>query len=149
LLFLFLEKHVTLETLNLELKNKEVLSIGKSTLSILLKEIGFKYKKDDNRRALIERTNISSLRACFLRKYFENRNNIYKREVIFLDETWIYSKGAKMFSWQDDNVKSVRKPKGFDGKRFIVVHAGSSKGFIEGASLVFASKHLYLITTEK
>ncbi|XP_050292797.1 uncharacterized protein LOC126733516 [Anthonomus grandis grandis] len=45
-----------------------------------------------------------------------------------------------MKSWQDDNVKSVRRPGGFDGKRFIVLHAGHKVGFIKNASLVFAGK---------
>lgn len=36
----------------------------------------------------------------------ENRNNIsYPRQEIFLDETWIYSKGNKTMSWQDSSVK--------------------------------------------
>ncbi|KAJ8914219.1 hypothetical protein NQ315_003582 [Exocentrus adspersus] len=43
-------------------------------------------------------------------------------------------------SWQDDNVESVRKPEGYDGKRFIVLHAGTSKGFVEDADLLFCSK---------
>ena len=92
----------------------------------------------------MERTNISSLRACFLRKYMENRGITYPRQVIFLDETWIYAKGNKTLSWQDNSLKSVRKPEGYDGKRFIVVHAGSSKGFVQGASLLFCSKSMTL-----
>ncbi|KAJ3621622.1 hypothetical protein MTP99_003736 [Tenebrio molitor] len=41
-------------------------------------------------------------------------------------------------SWQDNNVKSVRKTK-VEGKRYIIVHAGNSDGFIEGAELIFSS----------
>uniref|UniRef100_A0A6P7G776 Uncharacterized protein LOC114338511 n=1 Tax=Diabrotica virgifera virgifera TaxID=50390 RepID=A0A6P7G776_DIAVI len=141
-MFNFLEKHVTLTSLNNELKNKEIVSISNPSLSKILKELGFKYRKDDNRRSLMERTNIASQRACFLRKYRENRYSASPREVIFLDETWIYAKGTKINTWQDSNVKSVRKPQGYDGKRFIIVHAGSSKGFVEGASLLFSSKSL-------
>ncbi|GJQ69903.1 hypothetical protein Trydic_g22445 [Trypoxylus dichotomus] len=59
--------------------------------------------------------------------------------VVFLDETWIYSKDNKIRSWQDDTIKSARKPEGYDGKRFMVVHAGNEQGFINGASLIFAS----------
>lgn len=107
-------------------------------------ELGFKFRKDDNRRALIERTHISSLRACFLRKYIENVNSEHRREVIFLDETWIYAKGNKTMSWQDQSTKSVRKPEGYDGKRFIILHAGSSNGFVQDASLSFCSKSMTL-----
>ncbi|GJQ85710.1 hypothetical protein Trydic_g13400 [Trypoxylus dichotomus] len=59
--------------------------------------------------------------------------------MVFLDGRWIYSKGNKIRSWQDDTIKGVRKPEGYDGKRFIIVHAGSEQGFISGASLIFAS----------
>ncbi|GJQ87027.1 hypothetical protein Trydic_g12607 [Trypoxylus dichotomus] len=59
--------------------------------------------------------------------------------VVFLDETWIYSKGNKIRSWQDDTIKCVRKPKGCDGKHFMVVHVGSEQGFINGASPIFTS----------
>ncbi|KAK9701761.1 Adipokinetic hormone [Popillia japonica] len=38
------------------------------------------------------------------------------RSVVFLDETWIYSKGNKGKSWQDNSGKSVRKPEGYDGR---------------------------------
>lgn len=134
------EKHFTLLTLKNELKAKEFLDISKSSLGILLKDIGFKYKKEDNRRALIEKHDIALSRSIFLRKYVENLTSDTPRPVIFLDETWIYSKGNKGKSWQDKSVKSVRKPEGFDGKRYIIVHAGSERGFIDGASLVFASK---------
>lgn len=57
-----------------------------------------------------------------------------------MDETWIFSKGNPGRSWQDQDVRSVRKPEGYDGKRFIIVHAGSKSGFLENASLIFASK---------
>ena len=104
------------------------LSIGNISLYIiLLKEIGFKYKKDDNRRALMERTNIPSTRAQFLRKYLENKNSDHPRQVIFMNETWIYSKGNKTFSWQGNTIKSVRKPEDHDGKRFIVVQGVQHK----------------------
>ncbi|XP_074035567.1 uncharacterized protein [Leptinotarsa decemlineata] len=73
----------------------------------------------------------------------KNRRSLKPREVVFLDETWIYSRGNKK-SWQDNNVKSVRKPEGYAGKRFIVVHAGSMKRFIPEASLLFCSKFLTL-----
>ncbi|KAI4467863.1 hypothetical protein MML48_2g00015386 [Holotrichia oblita] len=79
----------------------------------------------------------------------EVRNTVYMykeisstpRPVVFLDETWIYEKGNKGKSWQNDSVKSVRKPEGYDGKRFIILHAGTENGFISGASLMFASNN--------
>ncbi|XP_050316224.1 uncharacterized protein LOC126750614 [Anthonomus grandis grandis] len=134
------KKQVTIHMLKEELHQKEILHISYGSLRTLLFNLGFKYLKDDNRRALMETTNISSMRAAFFRKYMENKNSPFARQLVFLDETWIFSKGSKMRSWQDNSVKSVRKPGGFDGKRFIVLHAGHSGGFIKNASLIFASK---------
>jgi hypothetical protein len=55
-----------------------------------------------------------------------------------MDETWIFQDGTISKSWQDNNVKSVRKTK-VEGKRYIIVHAVNSDGFIEGAELIFSS----------
>lgn len=88
----------------------------------------------------MERSNIANKRAVFLRKYQENKMSSLPRTVVFMDETWIYAKGSEKKSWQDDSTKSVRKPDGFEGKRFIVVHAGSKDGFVEDCGLLFASK---------
>lgn len=122
------------------MKAKEVVDVGKTSLKTVLHDIGFKFKKDDNRRVLVERLHIASMRSLFLRKYINNMNCPLSRELVFIDETWIYAKGSQTRSWQDNSVKSVRKPEGYDGKRFIVLHAGSRKGFIRGASLLFHSK---------
>lgn len=109
------------------------------SLSRLLHHIGFKYKKEDNRRALMERPNIALRRAEFLRKYKANQNSTVKRQVVFLDETWIFAKGNTKRSWQDESVKSVRKPEGYEGKRFIVLHAGHRGGFVDNASLIYST----------
>jgi hypothetical protein len=36
-----------------------------------------------------------------------------------MDETWIFQDGIISKSWQDNNVKSVRKTK-VEGKRFVI-----------------------------
>ncbi|XP_072397975.1 uncharacterized protein [Diabrotica undecimpunctata] len=128
------KKHITLMSLTCQLRDEELVDIGKSSLSTLLKDIGFKFKKDDNRRAIIEQTSIAALRARFLLKYMENLESVFTRKVVFLDETWIYS------TWQDNSAKSVRKAGGYNGKRFVIVHAGSRKGFVSGENLLFCSK---------
>ena len=87
----------------------------------------------------MEKPNIANMRLQFLKTYINNLNDPL-RQIVFMDETWIFSKGNPGRSWQDENVKSVRKPEGYEGKRFIVVHAGSKLGFIDDASLLFASK---------
>lgn len=124
--------------MNREIREDHIL-ISNSSLNRTLHSIGFKFAKDGNRRALIEKTNIASMRLQFLRGYMNHLNNPL-RQVVFMDETWIYSKGNPGKSWQDKDVKSVRKPEGYDGKRFIIVHGGTKSGFINNASLLFASK---------
>ncbi|KAK9744531.1 hypothetical protein QE152_g7686 [Popillia japonica] len=107
-------KHVTLQSLKDQLKTKEIVSLSRQSLATLLKDIGFKFRKEDNRRALVERHYVALMRSVFLKKYMDNLSSSTPRPVVFLDETWIYSKGNKGKSWQDDSVKSVRKPEGYD-----------------------------------
>ncbi|CAH1953597.1 unnamed protein product [Acanthoscelides obtectus] len=61
------KKHVTIANLNKTLKEKELASISNSSLQRVLPTIGFKYKKDGNRRFLVEQSSISLLRTKFLR----------------------------------------------------------------------------------
>ncbi|GJQ69422.1 hypothetical protein Trydic_g6537 [Trypoxylus dichotomus] len=68
-----------------------------------------------------------------------HRDSVSSTSMVFLDETWIYSKGNKIRSWQDDTIESVHKPEGYDGKRFMVAYTRSEQGFINRASLIFAS----------
>ncbi|KAH0815548.1 hypothetical protein GEV33_007243 [Tenebrio molitor] len=49
------KKYVNLNTLGAELASKYIYEYGRSSLAGLLKNIGFSYKKDDNRRALMEK----------------------------------------------------------------------------------------------
>lgn len=116
--------------------------LSNTSLNRVLHDIGFKFKKDDNRRALTEKENIAVMRLQFLKRFMENLNSPHPLQVVFMDETWIYSKGNPGKSWQDSNIRSVKKPEGYEGKRFIVVNAGSKLGFVEDASLLFATKSL-------
>lgn len=53
---------MAVNSLNSKLKTKEIAVMGNTSPGVLLKEIGFKYKRDG-----MERTNIFCFRACFLR----------------------------------------------------------------------------------
>ncbi|KAJ3619152.1 hypothetical protein MTP99_005937 [Tenebrio molitor] len=63
---------------------------------------------------------------------------LYKQRFGIRYMICIKNDGTISKSWQDNNVKSVRKTK-VEGKRYIIVHAGNSDGFIEGAELIFSS----------
>lgn len=85
------------------------------SLSRLLKEIGFKWKKDEPRRGLMELPDIAAKRVAFLRSYVkEKQDALY--QFVFLDETWIFQNGTINRSWQDNNKRSVKTIK-TDGKR--------------------------------
>ncbi|XP_030760501.1 uncharacterized protein LOC115885664 [Sitophilus oryzae] len=69
------KKQVTINKLNEELRRREIVDISYGSLRTLLFSLGFKYKKDDNRRALMETSNIASMRAAFFRKYMGKQNS--------------------------------------------------------------------------
>lgn len=66
--------------------------------------MGFKFKKADGRRVIMEKPSIAAKRATFLREYMDLRN---KHNFVWLDETWIFHKGSmKSKSWQDIDIRS-------------------------------------------
>ncbi|KAJ8953374.1 hypothetical protein NQ318_023491 [Aromia moschata] len=74
----------------------------------------------------------------------EVRNVIYN---MYAENSWSFwmklgysQKGNQTKSWQDESKKSVRKPEGYEGKRFIVLHAGSNKRFVDKAGLIYSTK---------
>lgn len=98
-----------------KLKDRELFSGCRHSLSSLLKQLGFRWKKDDPRRGLMELPNIAFRRVQFLRSYMDEKTQgLY--QFVYTDETWIFHNGTIGRSWQDNNVKSVKTTK-VDGKR--------------------------------
>ncbi|ENN81300.1 hypothetical protein D910_07933 [Dendroctonus ponderosae] len=98
-----------------KLKEKELFNGCRQSLSTLLKEIGFKWKKDDPRRGLMEVHNVA---FKMVQSYREERaEGLY--QFAFTDETWIFQNGTIGRSWQNGNVKSVKTIKR-DGKRYVI-----------------------------
>lgn len=83
-----------------------------------MKNLGFKYAKDDPRRGLLELPHIALKRQSFLQNYMKEKQSGL-RQFVFLDETWIFQNGTIGRSWQDNSVKSVKKIK-VDGARCIL-----------------------------
>ena len=136
------KEHVTLDSLLAKIKEKQICDMSRATLGRVLKHLGFCYKATDNRRGLCEQSHVVAKRHKFLRLYLKNRNSPEPRQVVFIDETWVFSKGSSKKTWQDDSVKSLQQPtKTSDGKRYIIVHAGTENGFLEGASFIFGTKN--------
>lgn len=74
-------------------------------------------------------------RAQFFKQY-----SPFSRQLVFLDETWIFSKRGQVRTRQDESVNSVRKPSGYDIQKFIVCTLVIVEGFVENPSLIFATK---------
>ena len=115
-----------------ELQKRIGFSGGKETLQKLLHETGFRWKTQTNRSLLMERTDIVEARVQFLRKMRRMRAD--RRTIVYTDETFVHTSYCVHLSWQSELVV-LKVPFG-KGKRFIVVHAGTDKGFIEEALLV-------------
>jgi transposase len=130
--------HITIASLNNVLKEKFLFDGCDTSLRTLLHSMGFSYKKDDPRRGLCEQGHVVRQRFDFLRKYKSLVDeNIYN--FIFLDETWIFCKGGKKSSWQNESPLTCKKKQASEGKRFIVLHAGGKNGFLDGAGLIFSA----------
>lgn len=107
---------ITINTLYGELKERDTIDFSRSVLYNLLAELGLKYKKNDNRRALCERSNVVKKRIAFLRKYRDMKNN---SNFIYLDETWIFARGSQRKSWQGESTSSVKNKPAGEWKHYI------------------------------
>ncbi|KAB0790761.1 hypothetical protein PPYR_15551, partial [Photinus pyralis] len=116
------KEHVTLDTLLAVIKLKDLCDLGRTSLFYALKEMGFKFKMTNSRRGSCEQSHVVSMRNVFLRKYIRNLESEVPHDFVFLEETWVFSRGATKH-----------------GKRYIIIHAGGRNGFTDGSSLIFSS----------
>ncbi|KAJ3629933.1 hypothetical protein MTP99_014295 [Tenebrio molitor] len=89
----------------------------------------------------MEKPYVVSQRRKSLEKYMENFISTNPKKVVVLDETWVYANGSVRKSWQDQDIRSVKRCSG-DGARYIVIHAGNVDGFIPHVGKIFKSKTL-------
>jgi hypothetical protein len=77
----------------------------------------------------------------FLRRYKELKNeNLYN--FVFLDKTWIYQNGSAIGRWvHNTDVKSNPSVVKTEGKRFTILHEGSSAGFLPQYEYLLNSKN--------
>ncbi|CAH1366190.1 unnamed protein product [Tenebrio molitor] len=102
--------------------------------------MGYKFKKFNNRRILVEQPHIIPKRIRFLRKYLqylESGNYIF----VFWDETWIYEHGNQLRQWvnESDPLGVPQRLEG-EGRRFTILHAGTSAGFLPNCDLLLSSE---------
>ncbi|CAH2006191.1 unnamed protein product [Acanthoscelides obtectus] len=106
------------------------------SLHCIVKLCGFQYKKLDKRMVIMESSRIVELRQEFLHKVKIYREQ--KRNLIYLDETWYDTHDVVQYGWVDDSNKCILNAPCNRGKRIIILHAGSEKGFIPNALLLSA-----------
>lgn len=106
------------------------------TLRNILLECGFKYKKLDKRMVIMESPRIVAWRQEYLRKIKEYRQS--DREIVYLDETWFDTHDVVKYGWVDNSNKCTLSGPCSRGKRVIILHAGSDKGFVPNALLLSA-----------
>ncbi|KAE9522154.1 hypothetical protein AGLY_017414 [Aphis glycines] len=130
-------------------KDTTLSNFSKTSLRRLLKHLNFEYVRKSRNSALIERIDI----VCWLRRYLQAIKEYHQlgRPIYYLDETWVNAGETTSKTWVDKIVNSPRdaflrgpttgqkEPSG-KGKRLIVVHIGSSDGFVVGGLLCFESK---------
>ena len=76
-------------------------NIAPTTLTNWIRNIGSKFKKNSNRLFLMERPSVKLKRTKFLREYHQHKGK-HLYEPLFLDETWVFSKGnICKKTWQD------------------------------------------------
>lgn len=116
---------------------------GKTTLWKIVRELGFRHKKVTSGRAiLMERGDIVAHRTEYLRLIEKNRNcsPSTRRQEVYIDETWVNQNECVQRCWTVADGSVGPKLKTGKGSRFIVVHAGSEEGFVQGALMLFRSK---------
>ena len=136
----------TLDKILTEVRRRGLFTAGRTSLWKLLRKIGFKYKKINDKRYVYEQPKIVYQRHQFLRRMRRNRRENVPKSVIYLDETWTNSHSSREQSWveADDKILGgtkggLRRPSG-KGTRLIILHAGGEDGWVDGADLVFQSK---------
>lgn len=122
-------------------------NITRTSFQRLLKDLEFEYTKRNRNSALTERENL----VLWRRKYIKDirRYRQEGRPIYYLDETWVNARDCSTRMWVDKTMKSnsgeflkglSTETKNPTGKPLIVVHIGSSEGFLERGFLCFESK---------
>lgn len=113
-----------------------------------MKKLEFRYVTRNRKSILLDREDLITWRQSYLvdiKKFREEGKQIY-----YLDETWVNEGHTPKKCWRDETIKSAKQaflsglstgltsPTG-KGKRLIILHIGSEKGFVDGGALVFES----------
>ena len=138
------KKYPTLDMLLVAVREKGILSGERTTLWKILRKMGFKHKKVNDKWYIYEQAHIIVQRHKYLRRLRRNRRE--HKPVVYLDETWANARDGVEKMWVEDDPKAVGGTKGgirkpsWKGSRLIILHAGSENGWVSDAVLVFQSE---------
>lgn len=127
-------------------KDSDLPDLCRSGLYRLLADLNFEFTKRNGYSILTERADLLPWRKRFIqgiKRYRSEGQTIY-----FLDETWVNADKCSNKERVDNSIRSygdaflkglTTGPKNLvsKGKQLIVVHIGSSNGFVEGNILCF------------
>ena len=133
---------MSLQKLQTYLIDSHQAEIAIATLWRALQRWGFMYGTGKRRSALKERDEVILARRKYLRAKRANRNpdGTLKRPEVYLDETYLNRNHSNQFTWYlEEDGPWVNKPSG-KGPRWIIVHAITQAGWVDGAQLVFQAK---------
>ena len=127
----------TIEDIREELSQSIGFKGSRETFRKLLKSLGFRWKATQtNRSLLMERTDIVAARIQYLRQIRKYREE--GRPIVYTDETFVHTSHSAKRSWQSDDY-AIKVPFS-KGSRYIIVHAGSKAGFVQGAEMFCKAK---------
>jgi hypothetical protein len=99
--------------------------------------IGFRWKKtQDNRKTLVEKSDIKAKRVEYLRRITRYREEGWN--IIYCDETYLHSSHTSPQAWNDGSNKCLKTPVA-KGLCLIILHAGGATGFVPNALIIFKS----------
>ena len=122
--------------------------ISRTSLYRNLITLGFACKKRNKKMNVYQRLDVVAARQKYLMKVREFRDNSY--EIFYQDETWCNQYHTKEHVWQENVAESslisdatyrggLKVPSG-KGKRLIINHLGSKKGFLKDCGECFVGK---------
>ena len=120
-----------------KLKGNNLFKWHRTTLWKILHEMGFCYKKHENKKCIYEQPRVIQQRHDYLRPLHQNRNPAENHPVVYLDETWVNAHHGHDTMWVDADGEGGWKCPSGKGGWLIVLHAGTVEGWVNGAELVF------------